>query len=1131
MRFTIMSVMMLLFFVTYANNSKGQRVDEKNITVRFNHAPLKQVFKQLGTISGFNFAYKDADISQVPPVTYMALKESLARVLNDILATRHLNYMQNADNIVIVKRTDTVAPVYAVLVRRDTGMLSVNLNATVLNEQGQPIVGATVIAERFSRGNFSSRSQKTHAFTDNTGSFTMKLAKGRYNFTIVYVGYVQKTVEQDLKEDEAHFTVVITPTESSLEDVKISTGIFAKADKSFTGASTTVTREELQRFGNRNLITSLRNIDPAFNIVDNNSFGSDPNHLPEIQIRGNSSLPNVDQLQDQTRVALNTPLIILDGFESTLEKLLDINSNDVETITILKDASATAIYGSRGSNGVVVITTRAPKPGKLRVSYRADLTAELPDLSSYHLLNARDKLDLEYKAGYYNNARAESDLPLKRYYNYLLNQVNRGVNTDWMAIPLRNGIGQRHNIRMEGGDNSFRYSATVGYNDIEGVMKGSYRRTFNGTISLAYTYKNVRIKNNLMITQGSTRNSPYGSFGDYVQLNPYWAPYDSLGNVNKFLGDPGNYDYTGRWSSLPTNPLYNATLNGFDKTSTSEIINQTRLEWILFKNLTAAAQFGITKDVNQSDVFRSAENTAFANYSDVDIFRKGDYSYGITNALRYDGSINLSYTKVFASKHTLFAGMDYNVRQAQNSYYGFKAEGFSNPNFDFISMALQYAKGGKPSGSESLTRSVGLTGNINYIYDNRYFVDGSFRMDGSSQFGSDRKFAPFWSTGIGWNMHNENFLKSSSVVNRLKLRGSVGITGSQNFSSYQSLSTYQYYTDDRYFNWNGAYLLGLGNPDLQWQQATKFDVGTDAEFFNRRLSIRADYYIETTNNLVSSVNLPASNGFTSYIDNIGKLRNKGFEIQATYYILNNTEKGLTWSITGAAVQNLNKVLETSQALKDAQKSIQNATGNPGQLYMEGYSTTAIWVVKSLGIDPSTGKELYLTKDGASTYTWSGDDVVAVGNTEAKVFGNFSTFVRYKNLSVNVSFGYRLGGQQYNQTLIDRVETGSYKYNVDQRVYDDRWQKPGDIAAFKGLLVTTPTYKTSRFVQDENTLNCQNINVQYDIRSKSLYRKLGLEVLSITANMADPFYLSTVRRERGLDYPFSRMFSLTLNATF
>lgn len=1104
LRFRINAVIFLLVFSLHASAAVAQRI---NLSLK--RATLKEVFSKLEKQTGVHFMWDEPLLKKASAVDINVSNATLEEVLDICFRDQPLSY-RIINNMVVINAKPANPVQVKVLERR----ISI-INGAVQDETGKPIIGATIRI----------KGSKTGYVSNTNGEFRMEVRDFPIVLLVTCQGYSPKEIKVT---GEGPLVVRLQTMRQLISEVVVTTGIFNRKKESFTGASTTVTAEQLETFGNRNLITSLRNIDPAFNIVESNAFGSNPNRLPEIQIRGNSSLPNVSELQDETRVGMNTPLVILDGFESTLQKLLDINQNEVETLTLLKDASATAIYGSRGANGVIVIKTKAPRPGKLRLSYRGDMNIEAPDLSAYSLLNAREKLDLEYKVGLYDNARAESDVPLKQYYNYLLNEVNRGVETDWMSKPLRTGIGQRHNLRLEGGDNAFRYSLSAQINDIQGVMKESSRRTFNGTINLTYNYKNIRFTNSLLIGLGNSQESPYGSFADYVKMNPYWSPNDEKGKVKKVLGDPGSTIYTGRWSPLPTNPLYNATLNTFEKYATQDITNNFSVEWKVIPDLTIRGRLGLTKLTSDSDYFRPADHTMFANTADI--LRRGAYRYGVSKGFRYDASLNLNYTKQFGD-HYLFAGVDYNIRESSGSGYSFEAEGFSNPNFDFISMALQYAQGGKPSGKESLSRSVGLTGSLNYTYDERYFADVSVRSDGASQFGRLNRFAPFWSAGLGWNLHREAMFKNLHYLNRLKLRGSTGITGSQNFNAYQALSTYGYYMNDRYYSWTGAYLLGLGNPALKWQQKMNYDIGLEGELFNRRLSFVADYYIETTNGLISSVDLPASNGFTSYIENIGKLENRGVELKATGVLIRNVKKGITWSVTGALVHNQNKIVTISEALKKAQKNTENASGAlPSIIYKEGYSTNTIWTVPSMGIDPSTGKEVYLDRNGKPTYTWNSLDLRATGISEPKYFGNFSTLFRYGNFSTNLSFGYRFGGQLYNQTLISKVENADYKYNVDSRVYDDRWQQPGDNAAFKGLLVTAATNKTSRFVQDEKTLTMQNANFQYDFRGRVL-KALHMDAFSLSANLSDLFYLSTVRRERGTSYPFSRQMSFTVNAVF
>ncbi len=1102
-----------LFLISAYGKSLSQTT---KLSLNLQNVSVQEVVKQIEDLTEFNFIYQDEVFIKGQKISIKANEAPIDSVMQQLSDQASVQYRIFDRQIVILKGDQKDQP--GAFPAGANAEQKKEISGTVKDNNGQPLPGVTV----------SVKGTTTGTITDASGQFRLSIPVDAKILMFTFIG--MKPVEIAIG-GKTTFNISMEVQETKLNDFVV-TGMFTKRAESYTGAATTVTARELQSFGNRNLITSLRNIDPSFNIIESNLFGSDPNRLPEIQIRGNSSLPNVTQLQDQTRVGLNTPLVILDGFESSLQRLLDMNENEVESITTLKDASATAIYGSRGANGIIVITTKTPTPGKLRITLRSDGNLEMPDLTGYSLLEARDKLELERLVGLYDNARAENDVPLKRYYNYLLNEVNSGVNTYWLSKPLRSAIGQRHNIRLEGGDNTFRYSASAQFNDIQGVMKESFRRTFNGTINLTYIYKNVRFTNSLMIGLGNTANSPYGTFSDYVRMNPYWRAYDDNGNVIKQMGYPGNTDYSNRWNPLPTNPLYNATLNTYDLSNSTTITNNFSVEFNLFKDLKVRTRLGLTKGNNQSDRFKPADHTDFANYAEADFFRKGSYAYGTGSTFNYDGSINLSYNRVFGNKHTVYAGVDYNIRQNQSSAYSFLAEGFLNSNLDFLSAALQYAQAGKPGGSEGLSRSVGITSNVNYTYDNRYMADFSLRADGNSQFGTKNRFAPFWSAGLGWNLHNESFLKGNNLINRLKIRGSIGITGSQNFSSYQALSTYRYYTDDRYFNWMGNRLLGLGNDALKWEQKTKFNVGFESQLLNNRLSLVADVYIDRTKDNVSSLNLPLSNGFSSYIENIGNVENRGFELKATAFIIRNLGKGFTWSVTGAMINNNNKIVKISKALKDAQVATEKAGGsNPNMLFREGFSTNTIWVVPSLGIDPSTGKELYLKKDGTPTYTWSSLDLTACGISEPKYLGNFSSMFRYKTLSVNLSFGYRFGGQLYNSTLIDKVENANYQYNVDSRVYDNRWQKPGDNAAFKGLLVTTPTQMTSRFVQNERTLTCQNVNVQYDIRNKNFTKMLGIETLSFSGSIADLFYISSVKRERGISYPFSRQLSLSVSAMF
>lgn len=991
----------------------------------------------------------------------------------------------------------------------------IRVSGTVLDNFRDPLPGAIV----YMKGTSSS------AQTDLDGKFDLLLSRSG-EIEISYLGFKPYTFKVT---KSVSGLVVKLELDNTLEEVVV-TGIFNKNKETFTGSVTSISDKELTLFKGQNLIQTLKTIDPVLNISVNNLAGSDPNVLPELSIRGNSSLgSSLEEIEMGVQSALNTPLIIMDGFEISLEKLMDYNDEDIASMNILKDASATAIYGSRGANGVIVITSKSPEAGRIKVYFKAGLNFEMPDLTSYNLMNAKEKLQLEYENGVYDyKYDMATDVIFKELYHENLKNVNRGVDTYWIGQPIRVGVGQRYNLNLTGGDNTFRWRTSLGYNNISGAMKGSDRNNFNGTIDLSYTHKNLIFNNQTSITTNKAINSKYGSFASYAQMNPYWPIYDDNGELIKSYVLPG----VGVTSEIG-NPLYNAQLNTYNNSYYTQIVNNFSIEWTIIDALRLRGQFGISKNFTKSDSFYPAEHTMFDSYDVSDAMKKGSYTYGTGESFSLNGNLTLSYSKTFAHKHTIYGGADFYISENNGYSYSFSAIGFPNSNLDFIGSSLGYRDGSRPSSSESKSRSLGYTANVNYSYDNRYFIDGSFRADGSSLFGGNNRFAPFWSAGMGWNIHHEDFMANQDFVSNMKLRGSVGESGSQNFSSYQALSTYAYYTDQRYGVWNGAYLMGHGNPNLKWQKVFQWNVGLDMSFIDGRVSAALDVYNKHTRDLLSRRDLQASTGFTSYTENIGEIGNSGVEGMLNVFLIRNLDKKLIWSVTGKIAYNKNVILKLSDALKEDTRKALTENIELGTLLFEGDPTNAIYAVRSLGIDPSTGKELYLTKDGEITETWKSSDRVFLGTYDPKYRGNISSLFQWRGLSLNLSFGYHFGGYQYNSTLLSKVEINKNMIsagNVDRRVYEDRWQKPGDVKFFKKI-DDKSTKATSRFVMKESVFELQNVSLQYTFDGQQFKQKTKMQALMISVNMSELLYLSTIKLERGTGYPYARNASLSLSVTF
>ena len=986
------------------------------------------------------------------------------------------------------------------------------VSGVVRDDQGEPLVGVPV----------SIGQGHAVAVTNDQGAYSVKVPTKACQLKFTYVGMKEEVVSlsagtKDVKHD------VVLKDDNMLSGVVV-TGIFQKARESYTGAVSTISAEDLKLHKGQNLLQTLKTIDASLNFQVNNLAGSNPNTLPQINIRGNSSLPmSVAEFNSSTSTSVNTPLVILDGFEMSLEKLMDYNDEEIESINILKDAAATAIYGSRGSNGVIVVTTRQPEAGKLRVQAEVGIDIEAPDLTSYDYLNAQEKLELENSLGLYSADYIPNDFNFQEHYNTKLRKVLSGATTDWLSKPVRTGVGSHYNVRLEGGSDQFRWAASANYKDTEGAMKNSSRRSFNGSIQLVYTLKNIKFKNYTTYGIVNSQESNYGSYSQYVALQPYDIPYDENGLlVEKFEPFLGPSQGLGR-----ANPLYDAELNTINKSGHSTITNNFSIEWKIIPDLTLRGQFGISKKNNDSDYFLPAEHSTFTTGSayqdDEGYLRRGYYRYGTGKGYSYDGNINLAYSHIFADKHQLYVGADYNISANDNLSYTFVAEGISDSNNPFLGNARQYYKNGSPSGTKGLTRRIGFTGNVNYTYDARYYVDLSYRVDGSSTFGAERKWAPFWSTGIGWNVHNEKFFKANSILSILRLKGSVGEVGSQMGSGSGANTVYNSITSSKYMTWVGSQLTAWGNPRLTWQTTFEGNVGLEFGMLKGRLKGEFNYYTKKTSNLLSSMDLPLSMGLNNYVANIGEVRNRGWELSLTGYPIRDLKHNFTWMMTGQLVYNKNWISKLSDDVKAQTEAYREQDVEVANLFYEGMPQNALYAVKSLGIDPSTGKELYLDRDGNVTDTWRAGDKVFCGQADPKYRGNFTNVLRYKGWTLNFTFSYYWGGYTYNSTLRDKVEVSINalkSQNVDRRALTDRWMNPGDVTFFKGY-EEDQTRATSRFVMQDNVLELSSLSLQYRWDSKFVRQNLKMQSVTFGLNCNDLAHWGSVKQERGTSYPYAR----------
>ncbi len=1074
----------------------------ETFTMACKNEPMSEVLKKVEELSDFKvlFTYNEVQEFKVTvDVENVTIEELMKRILADFASS--LGY-RIKDNTITVFRTAVSA-----------ARVSLTVTGTVTDARNNPLPGVNV----------STDDPSVVGVTDIDGHFSILVPEGskvsRVSFSFigmqpVEVAYEGRPLKIRMEEDARAIDEVVV------------TGLFNYKASSFTGSARTYSKDDLLSVGNQNLIKSLSNLDPSFILEDNNLTGSNPNAFNDITIRGNASFTGLQSDYDGNP---NEPLFILDGFETTSQTIFDLDMNRVASVTILKDAAAKAIYGSKAANGVVVVETVQPEAGRLRVTYTGDLNIEAPDLSSYNICNAAEKLQVELNAGRYTASSPYYQQILREQYNELLKNVQEGVDTYWLSQPLRTGVGQKHSLYMEGGDERMRYSATLSYNDVTGVMKGSDRKTTSGNIRLSYRYKNLLFNNSLTITDNTANDSPYGSFSDYASANPYYSPYDENGNLRKVLGTyvtPG----TGSSTYVYYNPLYNASIGTKNFSQYTEYTENFYIEWRVTDFLRFTGRFGYTYQTNRREDFYPGDHTMFAEWTGDSYYQRGSYSITDGESSTTSVDITANYTGQFG-KHMLLANAAWSLNESSSNSHGMTAWGFLNNHVDNISFAREYEEDGSPSGSESTTRSIGITGAVNYSYDDRYMADLTLRYNGSSVFGSDNRWGTFWSAGAGWNVHNEEIMKRLSFVNLLKLRVSYGLTGSQNFNPYQAKATYNFYSDVVYDNIVGAYLMALANDNLKWQQTADLNFGVDLQLFSS-LNIVLDVYKSTTQDALLALTIPTSTGFTSYQENLGNVENKGFDATMNwrFYRRNDSWASLNFSIG----HNVNKVTKINDALRSFnEEQDASATTSPIIRYEEGQSMTAIWAVQSLGIDPVTGRELFLKKDGVTTtFEYTTDDYIVAGDSNPKYHGNFGLSGEYRGLGMTCSFSYKWGGDYYNSTLVSRVENVDIATNVDRRVLNNTWQQVGDVATYKRITSTpTTTYATTRFIEKNNEVQFASFSCYYDFKYHTWLEQLYMERLKVSFTMSDLFRWSTVKTERGLDYPYARTFSFSITATF
>ena len=1086
-RCVMLAIWLILPFATFAQQQK--------VNIHVENGEIQNVFRQIKEQTGLNFIYDEDQVSTLSPVTLSMKEATVESVLKRLFDNTPFEYSYEKLSIVVKKRRTQLT----------TPTDEIQITGVVIDKNEEVIPGVSVIIKGTTLG----------TATDINGKFVIRIPS-RDNIVLQFSCIGMQKKEIAIKDDK-ELIVIMEESSEVIQEVVV-TGIYSRNKESFTGSFSSYSKEDLKMVGTQNIIQSLRSLDPSMLVIESKQWGSDPNRMPDIEIRGKTSIVG---LKTEFENDPNQPLFILDGVETTLETIVNLSMDRVASVTILKDAASTAIYGSKAANGVIVVETIQPRSGQLRLSYNGNYKIQFADLSDYNLMNAAEKLEFERLSGRYDDFSSYSNnVVLQKLYNERLAEVIRGVDTYWMSEPLRTVLNHSHNIYIDGGDNAMRYGLGIGYNNSNGVMKGSDRNVISANIDLTYRKKSLLFSNKFSLDVTHTEREPV-AFSKFAQANPYFRKKLENGYIPLWLEDSG----TQQNSAYIKNPLYEWTIKNTNIGNTIQLRDNFSIEWRIFTSLRATARLGLTKSVGRTEQFKSPK---YPDFLETEKLKQGSCSASSSESFSYNGDLNLAFGKIFIEKHqvNLVGGWSFNEHKKKSD--GYRVVGFNDDLHQNPAFSTGFSDGQKPTYSLSKSRSTSFFLNANYSFMNRYLMDFNLRADGTSKFGANKRFSSTWAVGLAWNLHNEEFMRKLDIFTNFKIRASIGNPGNQNFDAYQAMKIYRYNVEYQNMFGSSAIIDQFGNKNLNWQRTLDKNIGVDLSILNNRVRLTLDYYRKNTDPLLISIPMPPSVGTSSINANAGRQISSGWNGSLFYTILR--KQNMNWSMhlnfrtSKSEYRDIGNKLQELNELGSAQNLVR---------YYEGASPDDMWAVPSLGIDPATGREMFRKKDGTQTFVYSTDDEIVVGSSRPDVEGVIGSTFYYKGLSVSMSLRYRLGGQVMASALYSKVENIGRQqiyYNQDRRALHDRWQKPGDKAKFKSIKETSSTPMSSRFVRTENTLAGESISIGYESNAKWV-RYIGAEGITFRAYMNDIFRLSSFKEERGIDYPFARTISFSLNLRF
>jgi TonB-dependent starch-binding outer membrane protein SusC len=1026
MRVSLLQFLFTLSLLSMANaHELSAQVLEKKVSIKLENVTLRAALARIERAAEVKFLYQSQIISSQDRVNVAFNEERLANVLTRILEPRHIRFEADGNQIILTK--EALGLIKESLRYQDGGIATASLvNGTITGEENEPLPGVNIIVKGTSMGTTS----------DANGRYSIEVPGENAVLVFSFIGYQTQEVTVG-SQTEINITMMADVTSLS-EVVVVGYGEVKKSD--LTGSVASVKGEDINAFPTTNIMQSLAGRATGVQITQNSG---EPGGALSVRIRGTNSIQGS-----------NDPLYVVDGFPYTGNPTL-LNNADIESIEILKDASATAIYGSRGANGVVIITTKRGKSGKTTVDYDGYMGWQTVR-KKIEMMNAR-----EY-ALFYNEQSANDGLAP----HFTQTEIDSfGKGTDWQDLVLRTAPIQNHSISVNGGTEKTKFSISGSNFNQGGIITNSdyIRNSIRANVSTDISQKFRLDLNTIMSRVDQDRQSSFGGnrggslISAMISGYPTQTPYAPDGTYT-------NLSTAYAWgSNVITNPL-NYIEQTTNHTRSNKVLTNGALTFKPIEGLAIKISGGVENTDDRIDTYQTKK---FVNSQGA----AGIYTSQGTSLLNEN---TISYIKDVGA-HSISAVAGFTYQNFRGTTLGATGNGFVSDvqeSFDIGAAATQ----GVPSSSYTDWTLLSYLGRINYSFRDKYLATVSFRADGSSRYTEGQKWGQFPSASVAWRLSEEDFIKNISFISDLKIRVGYGETGSTAIGPYFTLN--QLVSGKVVFGdaLTTYYAPGsrLAGP-LKWETTAQADIGLNIGFLENRFALEFDYYVKNTRDLLNTVPLPSSLGYTTTIQNVGKVQNKGIEIAASAVVL---EGAFRWNVSGNISMNRNKVVKLydgNDVLGDrVDISVINDNIN---ILREGAPIGSFFGYIEQGYD-AAGKIVY--QDFNENGTRDIGDKRIIGNPHPDFIYGFNSTMGFKNFELNVFIQGSQGNDIFNVSAINQTLDYGQALNMPREVYTNHWTPETPNAKYPVISRTTGTQVSDRWVEDGSYLRFKNIQLSYNI---------------------------------------------------